>query len=542
MIRSAAEAVVLIAAYRRMKSHGHADLDWFGDLVGNANAILWEMALPSRRFVFVSPHAERVLGYPVSQWFDEDDFWTKHIHPDDRARATQLLADATAKGHEHEFEYRAVAADGRAVWLSDVVRVVKSRPGGDTVLRGVMTDVSARHAAQERTQQLAHEREEHARADMESNRFLQLIGSLDAIVWEANADTWQFTFVSGAAAEVLGIPPEQWLAGADSWPKAIHPEDRESWVEFKRQLAEDSGETREFQCRAVKTDGSTVWLRTTVRGRRDDHGHVTQYCGVMLDVTKRAEAERAREALLAERARLLDREREARTAAERALRIRDEVLGVVAHDLRNPVHTIDITAETMLALTDFDADRQRYVHIIRRAAHSMDRLIRDLLDVRRVEAGTFAIRKERVDIGALVEETLELFAPEARQRHIGITLDSLRDVPSVVGDRDRLRQVLSNLLGNALKFTRANGQIGVEVASAAKAVEVAVSDTGLGISPVSLPHVFDRFWQADNTSPAGSGLGLAIAKAIVEAHGGQISVESVEGQGSIFRFTIPEAS
>ncbi|HEY9517550.1 MAG TPA: hybrid sensor histidine kinase/response regulator [Gemmatimonadaceae bacterium] len=248
-----------------------------------------------------------------------------------------------------------------------------------------------------------------------------------------------------------------------------------------------------------------------------------------------AEQQRARE----ERERLLALEREARDEAERAIRARDEMLGIVAHDLRNPVNTIVMATSTMLELPLDEESRSRTLGIIQRSALTMDKLIRDLLDVTRIESGSFAIKRGKIHIGALLDETREQFAPQALANEVTLTCDIAPGLPPAIGDRDRLTQVLSNIIGNALKFTPARGHVELRAHPSEGFVRISVEDSGPGINTDHLPRIFDRFWQADRTSNSGTGLGMTIAKGIVEAHGGRIWVESVVGRGATFHFTVP---
>jgi signal transduction histidine kinase len=250
-------------------------------------------------------------------------------------------------------------------------------------------------------------------------------------------------------------------------------------------------------------------------------------------------SEAAQRRATSERESLLALERKARGEAEHAIRARDEMLGIVAHDLRNPVNTIVMAAATMLELPLDEEHRARTLGIIQRAAMTMDKLIRDLLDVTSIESGTLAIKPSRVHIDALLDETLEQFEPQARNRDISITCDVESGLPPAIGDRDRLTQVLSNIIGNALKFTPVHGYIALRARRTGDFAEISIEDSGAGIPPENVIRVFDRFWQADRTSASGAGLGMAIAKGIVEAHGGSIWVESVVGRGTTFRFTVP---
>lgn len=225
---------------------------------------------------------------------------------------------------------------------------------------------------------------------------------------------------------------------------------------------------------------------------------------------------------------------------ERATRWRDETLAVVAHELRDPLHTIAVGLEAMLKLQQPGDERAaRQLVVMQRTIRRMNRLIVDLLDVTRIEAQNFALAQEHVQVQPLLNEVFELFEAPARQRSISLTCHAPQAVPCVIGERDSLLRVLSNLVANAVKFTPPRGQISVHARPLEEAFQFSVADTGPGIPSESLPQLFDRFWQADRTGRVGIGLGLPIAKAIVEAHGGRIWVESVPGRGTTFHFTVP---
>ncbi|MGH8308631.1 MAG: sensor histidine kinase, partial [Steroidobacteraceae bacterium] len=242
---------------------------------------------------------------------------------------------------------------------------------------------------------------------------------------------------------------------------------------------------------------------------------------------------------ITERERLLAGERRARELAERATRQHDEMLGMVAHDLRTPLHAIMMSTATMLQVPLTDDQRAQVLAVMQRSAQSMERLIRDLLDVTRIELGKFVVEHMQLEVRSLLDATCELFEPEARKREISFTCEVSPGIPAVLGDRDRLMQVLSNLVGNALNLTPPSGHVSLRARPIDGHVLISVENTGPGIAPDNLPHLFDRFWQANRTSGDGAGLGLAIAKGIVEAHRGRIWAESVPGHGTTFYLTLP---
>jgi PAS domain S-box-containing protein len=221
--------------------------------------------------------------------------------------------------------------------------------------------------------------------------------------------------------------------------------------------------------------------------------------------------------------------------AQRALQARDEVLAVVSHDLRNPLSIIELGTSTLLRRDGGSGD---VVWRIKRAGERMMVLIRDLLDASALDAGQLRIQPAEQGIGALVSEAVELFRPLAEEKHIGLNAEVAVHTDRVRCDRDRIVQVFSNLLGNAIKFTDDGGAVTVNVVDDERTVKFAVSDTGCGIDEDQLSHVFDRYWRV-RAGGLGVGLGLAIAKGIVEAHQGAIRAESTRGKGSTFVFELP---
>ena len=223
-----------------------------------------------------------------------------------------------------------------------------------------------------------------------------------------------------------------------------------------------------------------------------------------------------------------------------ATQLRDQVMSVVAHDLRNPLSTI-LMQTSALRRQGPEPERrsQEPVEVTRRAAKRMNRLIQDLLDVALMEAGQLTIERARLSAGGLIAEAVDMQRPLASSSSLELRVEVDPDVAEVWGDRNRLLQVFENLIGNAIKFTQAGGRITVGATSRDDEVVFWVADTGSGISSENLPRVFDRFWQATRTERRGGGLGLPIAKGIVEAHGGRIWVESTVGSGTTFFFTIP---
>lgn len=230
-----------------------------------------------------------------------------------------------------------------------------------------------------------------------------------------------------------------------------------------------------------------------------------------------------------------------RALAEAAVGARDEVLSIVAHDLRNPLNAISMSAALLLEVQLPNEKRDQQLRIVRRSAQRMDRLIQDLLDAARIDAGRFSVQRGVVEVAPLIAEACETFAAQAAESHQQLSCEVRDGTPAIDADGDRILQLLRNLLSNALRHTPEGGSVAVRVEPAGDEVRFSVRDTGSGIPAEDLPYLFDRFWQARRTRRGGAGLGLAIAKGIAEAHGGRIWVESEEGKGSTFAFTLPVA-
>ncbi len=232
-------------------------------------------------------------------------------------------------------------------------------------------------------------------------------------------------------------------------------------------------------------------------------------------------------------------------AAQEATRARDDLVAIVSHDLRNPIHTIHMAASFLLEIAPTNDRRlqaRRQLEVIQRSATRANRLIQDLLDVARIQAGGLAVDPVPVDVMSLVREAVDAATPLASAAHLKVECAVADPTLRVSSDRERVLQVFANLIGNAIKFTPKGGEIRILASLDNSEIRFVVADTGPGIPPEHIDHVFDRYWQAKSTAKLGTGLGLSIAKGIVEAHGGRIWVESPPGCGAQFNFTLPVAS
>lgn len=228
--------------------------------------------------------------------------------------------------------------------------------------------------------------------------------------------------------------------------------------------------------------------------------------------------------------------------ARAAVRTRDEVLAIVSHDLRSPLTAIAVSAANLRSQVATSFHR-RHLDIITRSVDRTNRLICDILDVTRIESGQkLSIEPGFLDIVPIVESLVESFKPQAEKRLQEIECVIESDLSPLYADHDRLQQVLSNLVGNAIKFTPEGGRVYLQIRETIEGTEFSVADTGPGIAESDVEHIFDPYWQVERTARLGTGLGLTIAKGIVDGHGGRLWVESTPGEGTTFTFTLPKST
>ncbi len=315
--------------------------------------------------------------------------------------------------------------------------------------------------------------------------------------------------------------------------RVVHPEDRPG-IEDATANALQTG-SYEAVYRAVRPDGKVVWI--TERGRVFSDVDGDRMVGISRVITSEREAAQERE-------HLLKSAREARDEAERQSRFKDEFLATLSHELRTPMNAI-LGWLAILESGKPIRDVHSALTVIRRNAQIQARLIEDLLDMNRLMAGNVRLDTSPVDIGLLLQTTMQSLQPAADARGVQLIASVDSNIGEMIGDSRRLQQVLWNLVHNAIKFSVADGRVDIRVQRHQHELLITVKDNGQGIAPSFLPYVFERFRQQD-ASPTrgvvGLGLGLSIAKHLVELHGGAISAVSAgEGQGSMFTVRIPSA-
>lgn len=473
----------------------------FQALVEGLDAIVWEADPATFRFQYVSPAAQRILGYPVERWTSEPDFWIEHLHPDDRDAAVETCVRATAAAEDHELEYRMITVDGSSVWFHDVVRVERDAAGKPRLLRGILVDTTEKR----RIAAALGESERHFRHLVESSADVISIVDHDATI----------RYQSPAVTRVLGYDPEE-LVGRNAFD-LIHEDDLARARNAFHASVNEKVEPRPIELRIRHADGS--WRALESIGRSVD-GHLI---ATSRDLTEWREAERRLRAT------------EAQLRHAQRLDAIGRLGAGLAHDLNN---ILTVVAACSDELEGSEADS------ITKAVARGSRLTRSLMRLGKHETGELVAG----DVGAVVAELAELLRP-ALGGMIDVEVAIQSDLPAVLIDTTLIEQVVLNLALNARDAMPNGGTLSIEAATvtipvaepdvpAGEYVVVRVEDTGEGMSDEVRRRLFEPFFTTKGEL-RGSGLGLATVHAVVADHGGRIRVESAPQRGTRFEILLP---
>ncbi|MBB5966488.1 signal transduction histidine kinase [Planomonospora venezuelensis] len=425
---------------------------------------------------------------------------------------------------------------GVLTFFTDTVQPAEDDLTG--LLDGICAHVSRyleRRRAEELTVALATSR----------RHFDQIITQINDNVWTAEVTpdgSTHSVYQSQNAAPLFGRPLPEGADLAEVLTRQVHPDDQAAYAAFTRALRR--GERAEIECRVRGLDDVTrwIWIRSTPR-RDGEHLFID---GISTDVTERHRLAEQRDQLLAQQQQQVRRLREMD-------RMKDELMAMVTHELRNPIGAIGGYAEMLADDPDLTEAQRTFADVIDRKSTQLQRLVDDLLDLARLDTGQLAIDSRPVDLAHLARQAVEDHRPAAQARHLTLTAELPERLP-LRADPLRLRQVLDNLLSNAIKYTPDKGAVTVTAGSVDNRqgqgkvrCEMAVltfADTGIGIPPEQYEHLFSRFFRASNAKDAGvkgTGLGLAITRAIVTAHGGTITAAPRDGGGTVFTVALPVA-
>ncbi len=444
--------------------------------------------------------------------------WTSAVHPDDLQPTLDAWRHALATRNDYVVVHRLRRRDGVYRTFSVHAVPVTNERGEIIEWVGSHTDITEQREAQHRVR--------------ESLQRLEL--ALDAAsvgMWDWDLETGRMNWTRQTHL-ITGVTEEQFTGRARQFFELLLPEGRDHEAAFRADALRH-GEVSELEFQFRRTDGSVRWAQNRATAITDATGRTRRIVGTLRDITRRKDLE-------AEREGLLTAERAARVELAQAAVAKDEFLATISHELRTPLNAI-LGWTTLLQRPKVDPAMLRDgLKVIERNARAQTQLLGDLLDANQLMSGKLSLAFEPMDLNDAVRATLDSMRVTIAARQIRIE-SHLHDGPLVVmGDSGRLQQIVSNLLSNALKFTPTDGVVSIATRSEPEFISCEIGDNGEGISAEFLPHIFEKFRQADGGSArrfAGLGLGLAITKQLVESHGGNITVES-EGRGKGAKFTV----
>jgi PAS domain S-box-containing protein len=407
-----------------------------------------------------------------------------------------------------------------------------------TVMLAVAAEVAARRSASRSLRQLNDSLEERV-----ASRTEELVKTRDRLTEAqsvAHVGSWEWDITgdslwwSDELYRIYGIAPGT-PASYDTYISHVHPGDRER-IDATVRRARADGRPFAFEHRIVRGDGEVKTVSARGRVSLGPDGTAVRMSGVGHDISelKHAEEERAQ----------LIREQFARREAEEANRAKDQFLATLSHELRTPMNAVLGWARMLRQLPLDDEGRSRAVDAIFRNVQIQSQLVSDILDVSRIATTTLSLEPGTVNLAAVIDEAIETVGEAAHAKHVTIVFQRPSPDLELPGDATRVRQVVWNLLANAVKFVGEGGRVSVGVLCRHDALEIVVDDDGPGIAPEFLPHVFDRFRQADGSltrAHGGLGLGLAIVRHIVELHGGTVAACNRVPHGASFRVRLPLA-
>jgi PAS domain S-box-containing protein len=470
---------------------------------------------------FTNPFFQQLLGYRP------DELATRRCadisYPDDLPLEHQLL-DECAQGirDAYQVEKRFICKNGQVIWTHVIVSMLRDGEGALQTAIVLVEDISNRKRA------------EMALQDSES-RFRNLIEQTSDWVWQTN-EVGQFTYVSPQVKDILGYDPNDILGQRPyTWMDPLECD------RVQRLLVPYLHERRSFvgiEATLIHASGQPVILETSGAPILGQAGQLQGYRGIARDITERKQVE----------IKLYQAKRE----AESANQAKSQFLASMSHELRTPLNAILGFAQVMSYDTQLSAEHRNFIHTILRSGEHLLDLINEVLDLSKIEAGHMAVEYNPVQLSEFIQSSCEMLQQQAELKGLSLNVEIMPQTPAyVITDAHKLRQILINLIGNAIKFT-AQGHVTLRVSSRIQApgdrtpltqviLIIEVEDTGVGIAPEYQDSIFDAFEQVanGNTLTQGTGLGLTISRRLVQLLGGQITLDSQPQQGSTFRVSIP---
>jgi PAS domain S-box-containing protein len=468
------------------------------------------------RFIAVNRAWEQLSGYPRADILGKrnSEIQIPELAAENDAADRKLYE---VEGGYDVSERFVTNADGKKFETMVAKQLVRRADGTVDGLIGTITDLSPVRRLE---REIALQREQ---LDL-------VISASQQGIWDVELREGGNAYFSSAFRDILGFASGGFPTPY-RWETNIHPDDQAAFA--AEQIRHFKGKTPFFdmEARALRRDGSYVWVRVRAIARRNQDGRAARFVGSIVDISDRKDAEKM---LIEGSSRIAE-----------AAKAKEAFLATMSHEIRTPLNGV-LGMAALLADTPLNEEQRDYIRLIRASGDTLLNLINDVLDFSKIEAGHMTLESVAVEVIALIEETFEIVAEKAREKRIALIYDVRDDVPFyILGDATRLRQILLNLLSNAIKFTE-GGEVKLSLHAhrnqAGKIMlEGRVSDTGVGISEEQIAKLFSPFTQADASTTrkyGGTGLGLAIVKRLTEAMQGDVRVESILGEGATFIFTI----
>jgi PAS domain S-box-containing protein len=506
-------------------------------LASATNDVIWDWNLATNA-LWWSEGFEKLFGYRRGHVDPTVRSRTDYVHPEDLTRVTDGIRHVIEQGAlAWSDEYRFRSQDGSYLHVLDRGHIIRDAAGVAVRMIGGMTDQTERKRAEEALQE-------------SDEKFRQLADNITDAFWIRSPDMREVHYISPAFERIWGRSAASLYADPQRWADFTVPEDRERVVAAFAALTRDTP-SLDIEYRIVRPDGEIRWVRARGFQVRGGEGQLIRLTGIITDITDRQRAAEALQTSLEEISRtnlalqveIVERKR-AEDAADAANRSKSEFLANMSHEIRTPLN--GVVGMTDLALgTDLTTEQREYLEMVKSSGESLLAVINDILDFSKIEAGRLAIDAIPFDLSDCLATTLKPLATRAQLKGLELACDIGPGVPTaLVGDPNRLRQIVINLIGNAIKFTE-HGKVVLTVEAETQTdvgalLRFSVSDSGIGVPRDQQEAIFRPFVQADGSTTrtyGGTGLGLAISANLVALMGGRIWLESQTGKGSTFHFT-----
>ena len=468
------------------------------------------------QYIETNPALQRMLGYNAAELRGQS--FTQFTHPDDVAKNQELQRElSTGKRDSYQLEKRYLRRDGSVLWVDLTTSLVRDAQGKPQFAFSMVEDITEHKAAE---------------AIMKRERELFLRGPV--VVWrQTGLGTQEKDYVSENVSQ-FGYRAADFMSGKLGYTELVHPDDRERVFQEIRDYIDSSTTYYEQEYRIMRANGETRWVHDYTTLARDDQGRPRHFDWYMLDITNRKQIEMA----------LL----EAKEAAEAANRAKSIFLANMSHEFRTPLNAILGFTQLMTGAAELTSEQQANLAIIGRSGEYLLDLINNVLEMSKIEAGQVTLQERPCNLQRLLENLKEMLQLQAEGKGLTLIFDVAPDVPRYVRtDESKLRQVLINLLDNAIKFTTAGSVTlrvrrlpGLPAGTPSQQLHFEVEDTGPGISQEELAAVFEPFVQTELGQQAqnGTGLGIPISRQFVRLMGGELTVESELGRGNTFKFDV----